>query len=203
MDIQDLIDTVLKNAKKMGTFPLPDLLKAAMKDKVSGIAIAPEPGIIACLAFVSGEPDGAIYIDAKGELYGDRAVMPLTHMDSFTLCEVQQDIVEALVMGCRIFEKNHLTRGSTHEIQEIGIKREAIGHLTLHIMKDREPQKGVRVTMRKDGRVVGSDVTFDDGSVGFRILFGIYECVVQNRSQSIRAFPVQFTEASPDQVIDL
>ncbi|MFA6332052.1 MAG: hypothetical protein WCX22_03790 [Methanoregula sp.] len=203
MDIQGLIETVLKNAKKRGSFPLSDLLAAAMKDTVCGIAVAQEPGITACLAFVAGEPEGAVYIDTKGELYGDRAVRPLTCMDSFVLCDVQQDIVDALVMGCRVFEKNHLTQGTTHEITEIGIKREAIGHLTLHILKNREPQNGVRVTMRKDGRVLGSDITYEDGSVGFRILYGTYECVVQDRSQNIRAFRIHFDEAEPDQVLDL
>ena len=119
------------------------------------------------------------------------------------LCVVKPDIVEAVVMGCRIFEKSHLRKNINYVIPEIGKKSQGIGLLSLVLQRDRVPENGVRVSIRKDGKVVGSDVTTDDGSVGFRVLHGDYDCIVQDRNQQITSFHIKFSEANPKIILDL
>ncbi|HEX3001675.1 MAG TPA: hypothetical protein VHN82_04820, partial [Methanoregula sp.] len=108
---------------------------------------------------------------------------------------------QALVMGCRIFEKTRIRQGLTRKIPEIGRKSEGIGHLTISVTRNGEPQKGIRISLRKDGKIVGSDFTSGEGSAGFRLMHGEYDCIVQDRSQNIRTIPVRFT--GPDQEITL
>jgi hypothetical protein len=198
MKTQDVIETLLVESRQIGTFTLQELLRAATDGNVSGLAVVQEPGKVSCLALISGEPEGAIYADEDGELYGDKAVIRIIGQDQFTLSEVKQDIVEALVMGCRIFEKSHLRQGITQKIPEIGMKSEGIGHLTIHILQDHEPQKGVRVSIRKDGKIVGSDFTSGDGSAGFRVMHGTYDCIVQDKNQQIRSFSLRFHETNQE-----
>jgi len=203
MKIQDLIENILKGSQYLGTFTLPELLSFTRAGKVNGIAVAKEAGKEFCLGIISGEPEGAIYIDEKGELYGDKAVMLITGHEKFVLCEVKPDIVEAVVMGCRIFEKTHLMTSINYVIPEIGRKSQGIGLLTLVVRREREPQNGVRVSIRKDGKVVGSDITTEDGSVGFRVMHGDYDCIVQDRNQQIISFHIKFSEANPKIILEL
>jgi len=203
MKIQDLIENILKGSQYMGTFTLPELFSFIKAGSVSGIAVSKEGGKDLYLAIISGEPDGAIFTDEKGELYGDKAVMLITGHEKFVLCEVKPDIVEAVVMGCRIFEKSHLRKNINYVIPEIGKKSQGIGLLSLVLQRDRVPENGVRVSIRKDGKVVGSDVTTDDGSVGFRVLHGDYDCIVQDRNQQITSFHIKFSEANPKIILDL
>ena len=196
MKIKDLIENILKGSQYLGTFTLPELFSFAKSGSVSGIAVAKEGGKELYLAMISGEPECAIYIDEKGELYSDKAVMMVTGHEKFVLCEVKPDIVEAVVMGCRIFEKSHLRKSINYVLPEIGRKSEGIGVLTLVVQRDREPQNGVRVSIRREGKIVGSDVTTEDGSVGFKVLYGDYDCIVQDRNQMITSFRMYRTIAS-------
>jgi hypothetical protein len=203
MKIKDLIENILKGSQYLGTFNLPELFSFAKSGSVSGIAVAKEGGKELYLALISGEPEGAIYIDEKGELYGDKAVMMITGHEKFVLCEVKPDIVEAVVMGCRIFEKSHLRKSINYVLPEIGRKSEGMGVLTLVVQRDREPQNGVRVSIRREGKIVGSDVTTEDGSVGFKVLYGDYDCIVQDRNQMITSFQIKFKEANPKNILEL
>jgi hypothetical protein len=203
MKIQDLIENILKGSQYLGTFTLPELLSFTKAGSVNGIAVAKESGKEFYLAIINGEPEGAIYIDGKGELYGDKAVMLITGHEKFVLCEVKPDIVDAVVMGCRIFEKTHLMTRINYVIPEIGKKSQGIGLLTLVIQRGREPQNGVRVSIRRDGKVVGSDIATEDGSVGFRVLYGDYDCIVQDRNQQIVGFHIKFSEANPKIILEL
>ncbi len=203
MKIRDLIENILKGSQYLGTFTMPELFTFIKAGSVSGIAVAKEGGKEYYLAIIGGEPEGAIYIDEKGELYGDKAVMLITGHEKWVLCDVKPDIVEAVVMGCRIFEKSHLRKSITYVIPEIGKKSQGIGQLHLIINRDREPQNGVRVSIRKEGKVVGSDVTTSDGSVGFRVMYGDYDCIVQDRSQVITSFHIRFSEANPKIILEL
>jgi len=203
MKIQDLIENILKGSQYLGTFTLPELFTFARAGSVSGIAVAKEAGKDLYLALISGEPEGAIYIDEKGELYGDKAVMMVTGHEKFVFCEVKPDIVEAVVMGCRIFEKSHLRMSITYVLPEIGMKSQGMGVLTLVVQRDREPQNGIRVSIRRDGKIVGSDVTTDDGRVGFKVLYGDYDCIVQDRNQMITSFRIKFSEANPKNILEL
>ena len=203
MKIKDLIENILKGSQYLGTFTLPELFSFAKSGSVSGIAVAKEGGKELYLAMISGEPEGAIYIDEKGELYSDKAVMMVTGHEKFVLCEVKPDIVEAVVMGCRIFEKNHLRKSINYVLPEIGRKSQGMGVLTLIIRRDRDPQNGLRVSIRRDGKIVGSDVTTDDGSVGFKVMYGEYDCIVQDRNQQITSFHLHFNETNPKNILDL
>jgi len=203
MKIQDLIENILKGSQYMGTFTLPELFKFIRAGSVSGIAEAKEGGKDIFLAIIDGEPEGAIYLDDRGELYGDKAVMMVTGHEKFVLCEVKQDVVEAVVMGCRIFEKNHLRKSINYVLPEIGKKSLGMGVLTLIIQRDRELQNGIRVSIRRDGKIVGSDVTTEDGSVGFKVLYGDYDCIVQDRNQQITSFRIKFNETNPKIILEL
>jgi hypothetical protein len=203
MKLQDLIENILKGSQYLGTFTLPELLGFTKAGSVNGLAVAKESGKEFYLAILSGEPEGAIYIDENGERYGDKAVMLITGHEKFVLCEVKPDIVDAVVMGCRIFEKSHLMMSINYVIPEIGKKSQGIGLLTLAIQRDREPQNGVRVSIRRDGKIVGSDVATEDGSVGFRVLYGDYDCIVQDRNQQIISFHIKFSETNPKIILEL
>jgi hypothetical protein len=201
--IKDLIENILTGSKYLGSFTLPELFRFSETGSANGIAIAKEGGQKLYLSFIEGEAEGAIYIDEKGELYGDKAVMMITGHEKFVLCDVKPDIVEALVRGCRIFEKSHLRKSITYVLPEIGKKSLGIGHLRLIILRDREPQNGIRVSIRRVGKIVGSDITTEDGSVGFRVMYGDYECIVQNRNKMITSFHITFNEATPEIILDL
>jgi len=201
--IKDLVENILKGSKYLGTFTLPELFRFSETGSANGIAIAKEGGQELYLSFIDGEAEGAIYLDEKGELYGDKAVMMITGHEKFVLCDVKPDIVEAVVRGCRIFEKTHLRKSITYVLPEIGKKSSGIGHLRLIILRDKERQNGIRVSIRREGKIVGSDVTTEDGSVGFRVMYGDYDCIVQDRNKMITSFHITFNEATPEIILDL
>ncbi|NMB79805.1 MAG: hypothetical protein GYA23_12010, partial [Methanomicrobiales archaeon] len=149
------------------------------------------------------EPEGAIYIDEKGELFGDNAVMLIKGQEQFTFHQVPKDFVDAVAMGCRIFKKSRLATGSCVEMPEIGKKSAGVGTLTLYIVKGNAPQNGIRISLRKDGQIVGSDVTTNDGSVGFRALHGTYDCVIQDRSQMVTTRRITFDDAHTKIALEL
>ena len=128
---------------------LPELLKFARSKKTSGIAVAADNGREFDLAFVGGEPDGAILTEEKGVLYGDKAVMLLTGTESFELHEVKKDLAEAVALGCRIHEKGHLSKSKIEEVPEIGVKSTGLGVLSIAVHQNGKPQNGVRASIRK------------------------------------------------------
>jgi hypothetical protein len=203
MKLQDMIDTILKRSQSLGTYPLPELFRFATKDSVNGIAVSRENEKQQYLAILAGEAEGAIFIDDKGTLYGDKAVMLITGVEPFTLYDVNPELVDAVVAGCRIFEKFHLKKGDTYEIPEFGKKNAGLGVFTLTIQQNNEPQNGIRVSIRKEGKVVGSDVTTRNGSVGFKLMLGNYDVVVQDRNQHLTTFHVRFEESSPQKILQL
>ncbi len=129
--------------------------------------------------------------------------MMITGHEKFVLYDITPDIVETIVVGCRILEKIHLRKSVPDVIPEIGKKRLGIGHLRVIILRDKEPQNGIRVSIRRAGKIVGSDVTTEDGSVGFRVMYGNYDCIVQDRNQMITSFHIIFNEATPEVILNL
>jgi len=105
MKITEMMDAVLKGSKSLGTFTLAGLLEHAASGRITGIAVAKDSSCRQYLAILSGEPEGAIFTDDNGTLYGDKAVMMIRDLQPFELCEVNEDLVDSLIMGCRIFEK--------------------------------------------------------------------------------------------------
>lgn len=203
MKIQDMIDTNLTKSQTLGTFPLAELIRFAEKGRINGIAVSRENEKQQYLAFLSGEAEGAIFIDEKGTLFGDNAVMLITGVESFMLYEVNPELVNQVVAGCRIFEKSHIKKGNCYEIPEFGKKNAGLGVFTLTLQRNNEPQNGIRVSIRKEGKVVGSDVTTQDGSVGFKLMHGRYDVIVQDRNQQLTTFHVEFEESGSHKLLQL
>jgi len=203
MKIQDMIDKILKKSEILGIFLLPELIQFAEKGRINGIAVSKEDETQQYLALLAGEAEGAIFIDEKGTLFGDNAVMLINGAGSFTLYDVNPELVNPVVTGCRIFEKSHIKKGNSYEIPEFGKKNAGLGVFTLTLQRNNEPVNGVRVSLRKDGKVVGSDITTQDGSVGFKLMHGSYAVIVQDRNQQILTFHVEFEESSSHKILQL
>jgi hypothetical protein len=202
MKTREMIQTLLKGSASLGTFAAPELFRSAKAGRVNGIAASKAEEKELYLIILDGEPEGAIFIDDKGELFGDNAVRCMKGSETFSLTEIRKDFVDALVMGCRVFEKSPM-RITNYEIPEFGTKSSGLGQLILVIRRSNEPENGIRVSIRKDGKIVGSDVTTNDGSVGFRVMFGKYDCITQDRNQMITTFPITFSESNPKIILDL
>ncbi|HEX3001379.1 MAG TPA: hypothetical protein VHN82_03260 [Methanoregula sp.] len=203
MKVRQMIDAVLTESKELGMFGYPEILRAAGDKGFFGLAVAHEENALGCLVFVRGEPGGAIFSDENGDLFGDNAVILVTRMERFVLSAVQPDIAEALVMGCRVFDTTRLRQGLTEAIPEIGVKSEGVGRLTVIVLRGKEPLKGIRLSIRKEGRILGSDFTDSAGSAGFRLMHGDYECIVQEKSRQIRSFAIHFRENEQRILIEL
>ncbi len=192
MKIQELIGTLLAGSTRLGTFTLPELIKYTQSKRISGIAIAAGSDREFDLAILDGEPEGAILIDEKGTLYGDKAVMYLSGTEKFDLYDVKKDLVEAVAMGCRIMEKGHICKSSMDLIPEIGKKSDGLGVLSIAVQRNGEPQNGIRVSIRKDMQMICNDITTQNGSVNFKLLYGKYDCIVQDRAMMISTFHIIF-----------
>jgi len=134
------------------------------------------------------------YIDDKGSLYSDKAVLMISGHEKFEFYDVKPDIIDAVVMGSRIFEKMHLKKSLPSLIPEIGKKSEGLGVLTLTIQKDAIPQNGFTVSIRSEGKILGSDISTDEGTVSFKLQHGKYTCIVMDRSQNMTTFYVSVSE---------
>jgi hypothetical protein len=203
MKIQDIIDKLLRGSQPLGTFTLPELLQLAVKGRINGIAIAKKGETQQLLGILAGEPEGAIFTDEKGTLFGDQAVMLIMGGGSFTLYNVNPELIKPFVAGCRIFEKSHMRPEKSLEIPEIGKKSAGMGVFTLTILRNDEPQNGVWVSIRREHQVVGSDVTTQDGSVGFKLTHGKYDVIVQDRNKQLTTFHVLFEESGPHKFLQL
>lgn len=203
METRDLKDMLQKGSQYPEGFPLADLLRFASTQQLNGIAVAKSGNAETYLAFLSGEPEGAIYIDNTGTFYGDKATVLIQGNETFTLWDVKADQVRALVMGCRIYEKAHIKTRSMNEVPDIGIKNTGVGVLSLTIMQNNVPKNGIRVSIRKEGMMAGCDVTTDTGSVGFRLMYGPYTCIIEDRERGVSTFPLRFDRTNNHIVINL
>jgi hypothetical protein len=203
MKIKDMLGALLNGAPVLGTFSVSDLFRFTKTGNSNGIATARSEDMELYLAIINGEAEGAIYLDANGELFGDKAVMRINGREMFTLYEIKKEFVDAVAMGCRVFEKSHLRANTSYELPEFGTRSAGIGNLTLVINQQREPQNGIRVSIRKDGKIVGSDITTQDGSVGFRVMYGNYDIILQDRNQMITTRRIKFDEVNPKIILEL
>jgi|SRR5665647_3373996 len=201
--IHDLLDNIIKGSKYVGVFPLHELFSFASAGRSNGIAASKENEREHYLAFIDGEAEGAIYIDDKGSLYSDKAVLMISGQEKFEFYTVNPDIVEAVVMGSRIFEKMHLKKRLPSLIPEIGKKSEGMGVLTVTIMRDTIPQNGFNISIRDEGKILGSDVTTGQGTASFKLKYGKYNCIVRDRSQNMTTFYISFDESKSKILLDL
>ena len=197
MNIHELLDSIQKGSRYLGTYPLLELLPYTSSRGISGLAEAKESGREIYIAFLEGKAEGAIYADDKGVLFGDKAVLMIKGSEKFVLTEIQPDIIDALVMSSRIFDKNRLKKSVTYNLPEIGRSGGGIGILTITVTREKNPANGIRVSIRKEGKVVGSDVTTSEGNAGFRVAFGTYDCILQDRAQVVTRYRITFDEAHP------
>jgi len=75
--------------------------------------------------------------------------------------------------------------------------------LTLTIQKDAVPQNGVSVSVRSEGKVLGNDITTEEGTASFKLMYGKYNCIVKDRSQNITTFYITFDDLHSKIILDL
>jgi hypothetical protein len=203
MKIQDLMATFLADSREIGMFSFPELLRFAGEGRMNGIAVALGGDSMYYLAIISGETEGAVYTDEKGELYGDKAAIMISGRENFVLYQTDEKSARELAMRCRIFEKVHLGKNAMDAVPQIGIRGAGLGVLTITVRRDTTVQKGVRVSLRKEGQIVGSDITSGDGNASFRAMYGSYDCIIQDRRGAVTTFPVIFDGSHSNIVLDL
>jgi len=203
MKIHELLENIQKGSQYLGTYPLMELLPYAASKRINGLAGAKDSDREMYLAFINGEPEGAVYTDEKGVLFGDKAVLMITGSEKFVLTEIRADIIETLIMSSRIFDKNRLKKSITYAVPEIGKSRGGIGILTVKVVKDGNPSNGIRVSIRKDGKIVGSDTTTSEGTVGFRVAYDDYECILQDRAQVVTRHRITFDETRTSAILTI
>jgi hypothetical protein len=59
------------------------------------------------------------------------------------------------------------------------------------------------VSIRSKGKILGNDITTDEGTAGFKLMHGKYDCIVMDRSQNITTFPITFDDSQSKIVLDL
>jgi hypothetical protein len=197
MKIQELIGMILAHSTLLGTFTLPELIRFAQLKNINGMAVSVSGDREFDLAILDGEPEGAIFIDEKGTLYGDKAVMLLSGNEKFELYDVKRDYVESVAMGCHILEKGHICKSSRDIVPEIGRKSDGLGVLTVVVQRKGKPQNGVQVSIRKDMQIICNDITTYDGTVSFKLLHGKYDCIIKDRSMIITTFHIIFDVGRP------
>jgi len=204
MDINGLMDEILLQSTYEGRFTLDELLHRTPVHPLTRIGICRAKAHTFFLVLLGGEPDGAIFVDEKGTLFGDAAVLRLTGEEVFDLFLVAPQIVDALVSRCRVFEKSHLRKNGRLDIPIIGTPtRQRVGVLCLTVRDSRVPLVGAHVSIRKGKLVITSDVTDSGGRVCFRLLNGRYMCVVSDRIGERTRRIIEFHDPQVDTCVDI
>ncbi|MEM2124527.1 MAG: hypothetical protein QXL43_04290 [Methanolinea sp.] len=113
--------------------------------------------------------------------------------ENFTLFPAKPNIVERIVLGCRIFDQEILRRILPVDLPEVRREGEGgAGIFSVVVVENGIPLPGYRVSIRKEGQIVGNDFTRADGKVSFRLLYGKYECIVHSRDLSTRVYEFEF-----------
>ena len=204
MDINDLMDEILRKSTYEGCFTLDELLHYSTDHSLTGMGVSKTKTHTFFLVLFGGEPDGAIFVDEKGTLFGDTAVLHLTGEEAFELYHVMPSIAGALVSRCRVFEKSHLKKNGRLDIPTIGTpNRQRVGVLCLTVRDSRAPLIGAHVSIRKGKLVITSDVTDSGGRVCFRLLNGRYMCVVSDRTGERTRCIIEFHEPQVETCVDI
>ena len=204
MTDEEVLEAVIQASQGRGPYPMGDLLAEARGLTASGVAVAQEKGQKWYLLFLAGEPEGAILADRKGNLYGNKAVYLLKGSEQFLFYEANPEVVDRIVLICRVFDKRALARRLAGEIPEMTRKVEGgVGTFSMQVTRNGLPVPRYSVTIRKGGQVVGSDMTSDEGKVSFRLLFGRYECVISDRSFSNQVYEFEFSADLQNRTVTL
>lgn len=203
MEISGFLNEQVNSTTSEYSSKLNDLKKFVNEGKKSGIGVA-DIGIGKIyLLFTKGEPEGAAEIEKNGILLGDKAIYLLKGNEIFSFHPVDQEVIEAYILLCRIFDRSHLTSNITMAMPAIERRNEGSGAFIVKIIKGQVPLSGIHVSIRKQGRVIGSDVTTPEGKAYFKVLFGEYDCVVMDRERKIRIFPITVHSGGREETIDL
>lgn len=203
MDISEFLDRQVNATTSEHSSKLNGLKEYVAQRKKSGIGVT-DIGIGKLyLLFQNGEPKGAVEVEKNGILLGDKAVFLLKGSEDFSFHPADSDVIEEYILLCRIFDMSHLTSNISVAMPTLERPNVGTGAFSVKILKQEIPQSGVHVSIRKQGRVIGSDVTTAEGRAYFKVLFGEYDCVVMDRERKIRIFPVTVRSVGREEVIDL
>jgi len=203
MEISEFLNEQVNATTLEYSLKLNDLKKFADDGRKSGIGVA-DIGIGKIyLLFKKGEPEGAVEIEKNGIILGDKAIYLLKGSEMFSFHPVEHDLIESYILLCRIFDRSHLTSNMSMAMPTIERRNEGTGSFTVKIVKGQVPQSGIHVSIRKQGRVIGSDVTTPEGKAYFKVLFGEYDCVVMDRDRKIRIFPVTVRSGGREETIEI
>jgi len=190
---RDILEAILSGSTGEGPLSLTDALSLARKRSFAGIARAGEKQGDFYLLFLDGDPRGAVLHDSKGTLFGNKAIYLLKGTEKFILFSTKPEIVERLILGCRIFDQEILRRILPVDLPEVRREGEGgAGIFSVIVMDNGTPLSGYRVSIRKGGQVLGNDFTRSDGKVSFRLLYGKYECIVHSRDLTTRVYEFEF-----------
>jgi len=204
MEINDLMDEILRQSTSEGRFAFDELVRYTNRNPLTGIGAFEDKEHSFFLFISGGEPDGAMFVDAKGTLFGDSAILRLTGEEEFEIFAVAPSIVDALVSRCRIFDRSHLKKSGRLEIPTVGTTtQQRIGLLSLIVRDGQTPLAGAHVAIRKGKVVMTSDVTDSEGMVSFRLLNGRYMCVISDRIGERARRIVEFYEPQVKAYVDI
>ena len=203
MELAEILEQYIQQSPCAGEMEMEQLIRNVARSRNTGIAFSREDKRSAFLLFVRGEPEGAIWLDPKGLLFGNKAVYQMKPHDIFRLYLIEGDAVERLAMVCRILDRNLLSSGSPREIPIFTPETGGVGVLVITVLKDGATVGGIHVSVRKQGRVVGSGVTGGNGTISFRLLHGEYNCTVLDSGRVLRSYPITLHSSSASATIDL
>ncbi len=185
MNVNGVIETVVGSSECLGDYFFDDLLDYARSNGVSGLALCLDERYRFVLLFAGGEPEGAVFSDERGILYGDKAAFMGNEMGvddekrQFRFYAQDPGVISDLTSRCRLYDKTCLKKGFRMSVPEIGGKKaHGPGVVCITVLENSAPRRGMRVSIRKDRHLVGSDSTMGDGRVCFKLLAGTYEYII-------------------------
>jgi hypothetical protein len=202
-EIIQIIDEVLSTSAYSGSYSYDELMNHAGSHGMNGIGVHDENDKKFYIVFEDGAPEGVIFTDSKGILFGDKAAILLTGQETFELFEVGKSIVSALTSRCRIFDKSHVKKRLDDDLPSFGGIHRSPGVLCLTLSRNGVPQQGIRVSIKKGRQIIASDITTTDGKVCFKLLNGTYDCMAMDRAQEVYTFMVDFNDRYVESVIEI
>lgn len=204
MTSKEILESLLESSETQGPFSLQNLLEMTRKEALFGIAKSTDRRQAWYILFSEGEPNGAILHDDKGCLFGNKAVYLLKGNEQFTFYPVNPAVIERIILGCRVFDRNLFDRGKARDIPEMKkVGETGAGIFAMKLVKEGKPLPGRRISIRKDNQVIANDFTSSEGKVSFRLLYGRYECVVHEKDLSTKTYEFEFDAGLLKQVVTL
>lgn len=203
MNIENDIFSVVEDSQYAGEYESVDLIQKMEASGRSGLAISVGGKEKFLLIFIDGTVEGAALLGKEGNLYGDKAIYLCENSLKFKIYLTEKRIAESVVAGCRIYDKGHIQSKSLEEIPEIGEHKKGRGAIKLQITSGGKPVAGARVSMRKGRQLLLSEVTGPDGVVAFKLMYGIYDCIIVDRTGKVHKYRIEFNDELIDTVIEI